>query len=380
MRFGNAITDIELSPHKYLLHADRLQKLARGEDVHPVTVELDLVDYCNHRCGWCVDPRHGHSSLEEAAATRLLDELRELGVRGIVYKGGGEPTLHRSFPALLEAARLREFEAGVVTNGSRLATMAEPVANHASYLRVSIDGPTPESHRVVHGTDDFAAIVRGVEAVVAERAKRKQRHPVVGLSFAMDYALIDLVGEAIALGDRLGVDYVLFRTPFFAEAGREPTMTVEQACEVREAFDRSQRHHRGAMRVMVDHWISDRDAQVMGNAAGPSPRGGAYYGAGANGIEHVTGRCLASPLLAVVAGDGSVYPCCNLRFLDDWCIGRIDLDRGIGFRQVWEGEQRRRVLARIHRTECVQYCTHPMSKYNEAIEYLRGPRYHGSFV
>jgi hypothetical protein len=89
---------------------------------------------------------------------------------------------------------------------------------------MSVDGPPPASHRAVHGTGDFACIVAGVEKLVAECGPR--RHPVIGLSYDMDAAAFSLVDEAVALGNRLGMDYVLLRTRFFEEVGRAPTMTV----------------------------------------------------------------------------------------------------------------------------------------------------------
>jgi hypothetical protein len=373
-----SITEIEMSPHKYLQVARQLSTLAAGGDIFPVTVEIDPVDYCNHRCGWCVDPQHGTTELALKTLRSLLDELHELGVKGVVLKGGGEPTLHAEFGTLLELAAGHGFEIGVVSNGSRLSLVGGAIANQASYLRVSMDGPTRASHQAVHGSQDFERIVEGVAEVVAQRAAR--RHPIIGLSFAMDHAAINLVGEAIALGERLGVDYVLLRTPFFEEVGRTPTMTVEEARAVRHALDEGRRTYGGSMRILVDHWVSDREASRFENLPVTSPRRGSAGYSGANGIEHLTGRCWASPLLAVVASDQTVFPCCNLRALEPWAIGRLDYDRGITFRTLWEGQQRRQVMDRIHRVECLRHCTHPMSKYNEAIEYLRGPRYHGGFL
>jgi radical SAM protein with 4Fe4S-binding SPASM domain len=84
--------------------------------------------------------------------------------------------------------------------------------------------------------------------------------------------------------------------------------------------------------------------------------------------------------MAVITADGSVYPCCNLRGLDEWCIGRLDYGRGETFQKVWAGPQRQQVMARVRQIECIRSCTHPLSKYNEAIEYLSGPQYHGGFV
>lgn len=380
MAFADAITDVELSCHKAILHVEKLQALAAGEDVLPVTVELDLVDFCNHRCPWCVDPHHGHNRLDPQFTLRLMGELRSLGVGGLVFKGGGECTLHEQFAQLLEAGRGLGFEVGLVTNGSRLEALAGPVARHANYVRVSIDGPTASAHNAVHGTDDFERIVAGVEKLVAQRRRNEHRHPVIGLSFAMDYAAVGLVNQAVDLGDRLGVDYVLLRTPFFEEVDRAATMTVSQAREVRNSFQAARDAYHGPMAVLVDHWISDREAADASERPEASPRRGAYRADGTNGIEHVTRRCLASPLLAVVTAEQKVFPCCNLRFLDDWYIGTVDYENDVTFLQVWSGPRRREVLERIRRFGCETHCTHPLSRYNEIIEYLAGPRYHGNFI
>ena len=117
----------ELNALKIWRHADRLQALARDEDIAPVTLEIDPVAYCNHHCSWCVDPSHKPVTASRAFLWRLLDDVAAwrvngFGVRGIVFKGGGEPTLHPQFPALVEKASGLGFEVGVVTNGSRLLT------------------------------------------------------------------------------------------------------------------------------------------------------------------------------------------------------------------------------------------------------------------
>jgi hypothetical protein len=312
MTLGQAITDVELSPHKYLRHAERLRTLAAGGDVHPVSVELDPVDYCNHHCGWCVDPRHDRNTLDLALARSLLDELRGLHVEGLVFKGGGEPTLHPQFTALLALACEHGFEVGVVTNGSQLEHCAADLADRAAYVRVSVDGPTPASHRAVHATDDFARIVAGVEKLVALRGAR--RHPVIGLSFAMDFAVIGLVDEAVALGVRLGVDYVLFRTPFFEEVGRLPTMSVAETKSVRKSFVVAQQEHRGRMRVLVDHWFSDREAAEINALLPSSPRRG-----GLRGRRRKWHRTPHGPLLG-----GTAYGCHHCRRL---CVSVLQPSR-----------------------------------------------------
>ena len=110
MAFGDSIQDIELNPYKFIAHIDRLKTLAEGGDVFPVTVEMDLVDYCNHDCWWCVDPIHQNHSLERPFVSELLMEFKALGIKGIVCKGGGEQMLHNDFSDILaetKSSRLR---------------------------------------------------------------------------------------------------------------------------------------------------------------------------------------------------------------------------------------------------------------------------------
>lgn len=377
----------EFNPLKIWHHADRLSALAAGRDVAPVTVEVDPVAYCNHRCAWCVDPAHRPVIASRDFLWTLLAELATFrvngfGVHGIVFKGGGEPTLHPDFAELVQQGCALGFEVGVVTNGSRLLAcgMAEALAASASYVRISIDGPTPEAHARIHGSHDFAEITAGVARLVA---LRRARHPIIGFSFAMDYSLIPMIPEAIALGERLKVDYVLMRPPFFEEVGRPATMTAGQAAELRQALAAAAGRHRGPMEMLVGAWIGDAERAVQtGENTGLDASGRRDLQLVAQlPIEHRLGQCWASPLLAVVAADGQVYGCCNLRFLDDWSFGQIDYPRGVTLATIWSGDQRRQMLACMHDSACITHCTHPMTRYNEIIDVLRDcVKSHSAFV
>jgi len=366
-------------------HADRLRALAASEEVAPVTVEVDPVAYCNHHCFWCVDPSHRPVTATRDFLWRILEELSTFtvngfGVQGVVFKGGGEPTLYPDFPELVKKARTLGFEVGVVTNGSRLPApgLAEALVQWVSYVRVSIDGPTPETHYRIHGSRDFAEIVAGVERLMS---LRRARHPIVGLSFAMDHVMISVIPDAIALGDRLEVDYVLIRPPFFEEVGRTSTMTPAQAAELRQALATAASSYEGPMDVLVGSWIGDAErATSQHTDLTPSGRRAHQLRADVP-IEHRLGVCWTSPLLAVVAADGQVYGCCNLRFLDKWSFGQINYEHGVTLADIWAGERRRRILARMHATECIAHCTHPMARYNEIIEVLRDrEKPHSGFV
>lgn len=375
----------EFNSLKIWHHAERLRALANGQDVAPVTVEVDPVAYCNHRCFWCVDPSHRPIKASWEFLEQLLEELAAFTVngfrvQGIVFKGGGEPTLHPDFINLVQKAHRLGFEVGVVTNGSRLLKpgLAEALIRWTNYVRVSIDGPTPETHRHIHGSRDFEKVVAGVKRLISLRA---ERHPIVGLSFALDHSMMPVIPTAIILGDKLGVDYVLLRPPFFEEVGRPSTMTPLQAIELRQALANAARAYTGSISVLVGTWVGDAERSIERNTPlDPSGRRDHQFISDLP-IEHRLGLCWASPLLAVIAADGQVYGCCNLRYLDDWSLGQVDYKSGVTLADVWSGEQRRQVLEQMHLTGCITHCTHPLSRYNEIIEVLRDTeKPHSAFV
>ncbi|MCL2787147.1 MAG: radical SAM protein [Micrococcales bacterium] len=384
----------EFSPLKWVHHIDRLRALAQGLDVAPVTVEIDPVSFCNHRCPWCVDPLHQSATLDLDLFSSLIHDLAVAqgpggGVEGIVFKGGGEPTLHPHFDSLVEQATDLGFAVGVVTNGSRLTRWKTVLASRASYVRISVDGPTASSHHLIHQPHDFDDVITGIRDLVAARASA--RHPVIGLSFAMDSRTADLAEDAIALGDQLGADYVLLRPPFFEEVGRDSTMTPSQAAEVRQTLRTTAATYGGEMLVQVGDWIGAAERSSAGvSSYNPSDERGSAAGRPSVGawslgpsgrrdataqlpipFEERTRTCWASPLVAVVTADGTVFGCCNLRALPGWELGRLDYAVGHGWSQAWKSPTRAAVLDRMRRTECLAHCTHPVQRYNEVIETLR---------
>ncbi len=75
-----------------------------------------------------------------AAWTALFDQV--VSFRPRLYLTGGEPTLYRDFPGLLQEAKKRRLPVHLQTNGTRLAELAELlVAQGVEMVTVSLDGP-----------------------------------------------------------------------------------------------------------------------------------------------------------------------------------------------------------------------------------------------
>ena len=382
-----SLAEIEFSPFKCLVYFDRIKNLAEGKEVFPVTLELDVSSYCNHHCKWCVDPEGSHTNVLMAvkAAEKILHEAAELDVKGVVFKGGGESTLHPGLDRIMATAAGLGFETGLVTNGTGLdnRNLRDVLIGTSSYVRVSIDGPDRESHEAIHGSHDFDKIIAGVRNLVGARNNR--RHPVIGATFCMEYSNRHLIHECIKIGNALQLDYILIRPPFCEEVGYACVDTPQQLKTLRKEIFEAAEHHEAGMTVFAGNWIGDREMLLTEkNVKAKNELGRRDLSIkthSCNGIEHITRRCRASALSVVVTAEQEVFGCCCLRNIPQFSFGQINYDNGITLRDVLSGQQRKRSLEKMRKANCLDHCTHPFSKVNEMIDYLSLPnKYHSSFL
>lgn len=111
----------------------------------PPRMDLALTYRCNNNCYFCYTggPRKGQE-LSTDDWKKVIDKLWESGIPQIVFTGG-EPTLREDLVELVEHSK--EFVTGLVTNGRRLASLAEKL-NRAEldYAQVSWESQLPEVH------------------------------------------------------------------------------------------------------------------------------------------------------------------------------------------------------------------------------------------
>lgn len=130
---------------------------------------------CNLRCSHCfISCAPENDTLEFLTLEDVLGWLeiaRPLGVKEY-YVTGGEPFMHPELPRMLEAI-LRYGPATVLTNGTlftdrvltRLAA-AETASAYSLELRVSIDGPTPETNDPIRGAGTFERAMDGIRRLL----------------------------------------------------------------------------------------------------------------------------------------------------------------------------------------------------------------------
>ncbi len=142
-------------------------------------LRISVTDRCNFRCRYCMPrevfgadfeflPRDEILTFEEIA--RLAGIAAQLGVRKIRLTGG-EPTLRADLPGLVRLLReaAPAVELAMTTNGSRLTTLAGPLAAAGlDRVTVSLDTLDDAIFRAMNDADfPVALVLEGIEAAAA---------------------------------------------------------------------------------------------------------------------------------------------------------------------------------------------------------------------
>ena len=181
----------------------------------PARMDLAVTYRCNLTCAKCYngEPQVG-AELTTREWLQVYEKLWQLGVPQITFTGG-EPTLREDIVELVREAD--EFVTGLVTNGTRLAELAEPLHNASlDYAQVTIESYRPEIH------DGLTGVVGShAQTVAGIRAARQ-----VGLQVVTNTTLTksnaDHFSETIAwLKQELGIEDIACNTLICSGRGTE---------------------------------------------------------------------------------------------------------------------------------------------------------------
>lgn len=325
-------------PLKLLRHSDRIEAMLRDELVYPISVEMDLSNTCPHDCPFCsfgTSKSQGYRQqnwvqFSTPRAIALLDELKECGVKSVTFTGGGEPLIHKEAAAILEKAASLGLEFGVVSNGFLLKGAEQDViAKHATFLRVSLDAGTPETHQFTHGTPmlQFHQILANL------RATREKAGPrlTIGASFCvMDQNWKEIYLAAKQVKDA-GANYLEVRPTFPTDWRGDGWGNALSPANV------------DAAKVEIAHaraHLDDATFQIIGmierfdSLAAPTK---AYA------------QCRIGPLTTVIGADGRLWHCCVNRGIEFFNIASV---ASMSFKDAWAEAQAKRMHEQIDVSKC----------------------------
>lgn len=347
----------EFSEFKIINHIDRIQAVLRGELPPPVTLEMDPTNSCNHNCIWCIDYHHREENrgvfLPRDVALKIISDAKEMGVRSLVIKGGGEPLVYPYIADLLRHAKKIGLDVGIITNGERVIDFRDVILETCSWLRISLDAGSAETHRMTHrpvNPNAFAKIQEGINAVAKDL--------YTGIIYIIHPSTFHEMAIAAKRAKEAGCRYIAFKRVVATE----------------EMFDTELYMSIDANYLFARRQYEDENFTVMGFRIYNFSKG-----IHAKPYE----LCLGHHLVGILGADGGLYACCSTRGNKQYCFGSI-YEKSLP--ELWHSKERRQILRKITAGHCKRICVGHTSymrydHYNDLFAYLANPeKPHGNFL
>ncbi len=306
----------EFSALKAAWHIDKINALRLGRDIAPVHVQMVLSDLCNQNCHFCAYRMdNGFTSkffggnpvrfIPTAKAKEILDDCAAIGTRAIEFTGGGEPTVHKDWAAVIGHAQGLGLETGLVTNGVRLREHA--VLEGLKWARVSLDAGAEETYERVRQSKAWSQALRGI------RLLGKLHGPLVGVGFVVTMENWSELTAACKIAKDAGAAYVRV-SAMFSEAGADYYKGFEEQIDAERA--------RAKETETDDFKVID----FFGNRIDDLKQAAPDY--------HFCGY---QQFVTYIGGDQKVYTCCTNAYTPHGEIGDL---KGMRFKDWFENTRR----------------------------------------
>jgi MoaA/NifB/PqqE/SkfB family radical SAM enzyme len=193
-------------------------------------IYLYITERCQLRCGHCYmgDRLERGLNLPLEKAANVMSYCRRLGGEYITFLGG-EPTLHRDLPQMVELAReLGYTQVMINSNGLLERTIDRIAPEKLHYISFSLDGATAETHDRIRGKGTYVKTVECIRRTVAAGYK-------VRLLCTISQINLHEAERVLEFADETGVTMVNFHV--FSEEGRGIANSTDWSLSPQEWID-----------------------------------------------------------------------------------------------------------------------------------------------
>lgn len=328
---------------KILAHADKIREIVAGKIPTPVEWVIYPSNVCGYQCGHCIMAREQvdhKNTLSEAAMKKIPDDAARLGIKTVIFSGGGDPLLNRfTIPAAYDLKE-RGVKVGINNQGYLLD---EPTA--FDFIRYSVDAATRETYKKIHGVDGWEEI----NANISRHAQlRLNGHKIeMGLAFLITPANWQETAQFVEWAQQYEPDFIHIR-PAYLDAdyldakypGGGAFLKDQAIPTLRELAQGLERKYPNVF-FRVDKFEG-------------------YW------TPKIYKKCRATPLMAVTSGDGAFLVCQDRGIRREENYLRWGNYNTQTFEEIWWSPEHEKVLESIDLDKCPR-CVE--AAYNEIVEF-----------
>ncbi len=382
-----------LSPQNWIYHDSIVDKVIEGnyDDITPYTAEFVVTLNCPNRCGGCsIDEsiKNGGCGYAQAKEEKgvwqknnfmrddchlqstelgklILNKLKEGGIKGITYTGGGEPFMYPYLEDLVYYTSSIGLDSVVYTAGnavspSRIKKMYESSPN---LIRMSFNAGTPDvfnsQHNPFNKENGYNHILNSLDTF----AKLAHNYPDTDFAVAVliseknYHDLENIALRILETNDKYpgGIKFISIRPEFNYQGSFQPSLAISDQAwiDIEEKF----------RPILIDTGIRVDNIKCRYDALSLKKR------------EYDI--CRATGLYAEVAPDGKMYHCCEKNCHEGWDIGDLKTQT---VKEIYSSQRRFEIADDIENylncnkseRSCPIVCKpHETNKQFECIEELR---------
>lgn len=350
---------LSLDHHKLLYHLEPLNKWLKGEDIYPIYCSVGLTQMCNHNCIFCVYDSLNREKiyLEKERLLAIMQELASNGLKAVFFSGEGEPLLHPHAEEIISRVKSCGVDCALSTNGILLIPeLAENILKDLSYVRVSLNGCSPENYQQIHraSADAYERVLNNLASAV-EIKKRQKLSVTIGAQCILLGENIKHIASLVNDLKTTGIDYLTFKPFLPIDTTKYRTKLDLDDQEVRESLRACEQLSDDHFKVVV-RW--DSFARLK---------------------KRTYDKCLSLPFMIEIDSKGDVYPCGVLLGREGFCYGNITTQT---FQQIKQSKQYKNVIKKISNElnvhDCMPNCRN--DAVNRFLWELRHPPEHVSFI
>jgi len=311
---------------KFLFDHDILLNPKR---IGPYSVEIDPTNRCPigcHYCVWSEMRARNDVSLREDVFSRLIDDLIELCVAGIVFTGGGEPLSHPFTRKAITRAKAGGVSVGLFTSGVPLhKKVCAEILPSLSWIRFNVAAPTRNSYKQIQGADVFEHVVQNITNCVNTRNEGRL-NVKLGIGCVLSRRASDpaTIPALVALATTLRLDFIQFKHDLneIGQPQYELWWQSQVLPELRSIKQAPNTH------LKVDY--SDNTYTFTPKAS-----------------------CFIARKMAAIKADGSVVVCKLHRDNAAMAVGNINDET---FQSIWLNARRQKIVETLEQEGCNSCC------------------------
>lgn len=333
-------------------HFDRIVAWKVAGDAFPVEMEVNLTNCCNQACRWCISAyshlnntamaaeerrrrrdelarhfpgamhREQASGLEPRPLLSFLMSAKKMGLLGVAWSGGGEPTCHPRFDEIVEQTAIIGLDQGLMTNGLYPPRYNPVIGTRLRWIRVSLDTLDEQKYRFQKRTTGFPKVIANIHELV--------RHDVkVGINMNLASWNVEEILSLAEWSRDVGVDYFQIRPilglPFEStdNSSYRQQLGVDWLQRVRPMLEDAAALSTDTFRVLVS-WDKFGDIEAVESSFGRTYR-----------------SCKCHFFFCVLNANGDLCVCMYHLHDDRFTFGNIYDD---DLENIWKSEKRRRVI------------------------------------